>query len=142
LTGELTAASVWESMAGTSISENFLEWPADLFALTNVILERSEAYRFVFSPVNGLHWPPLRFANWSEAGGAAGRQWTMVVEDRNNTFPDLLSEEWKVFRGLRSYLWNILLKVTIRGCARHCSRFMQLQMKPAQDWVRLLTCRT
>src|SRR5262245_44169446 len=98
LTKEVTLASVWEALAGTSISDDFLKWPGDLFALTNVILERSEAYRFVFSPVNGFNWPPTRFSDWSEAVENAGRQWTMWVENHDNIFPDLLAEEWNAFR--------------------------------------------
>jgi len=97
-TMELTPAAVWEALAGTEINDDLLEWPADLFAVTDVILERSEAYRFVFAPADGLHWPPDRFANWSEAVEAAGRQWTVWVEDHDTAFPDLLREEWRVFR--------------------------------------------
>jgi hypothetical protein len=35
-------------MAGTPITDELLESLADLFALTDVILERSEEYCFVF----------------------------------------------------------------------------------------------
>lgn len=94
---ELTPASAWEAMAGSRISDDFLEWPADLFALTDVILERSEAYRFVFASLDGLHWPPARYADWSEAVETTGRQWTIWVEDRESAFPDLLAEEWRIF---------------------------------------------
>ena len=47
---EPTVASTWHTVAGIPISDELLDWPADLFALTDVILGRSEAYRFVFSP--------------------------------------------------------------------------------------------
>lgn len=46
-----TIASTWLAVAEGPITDGLLEWPADLFALTNVILERSEAYRFTLSPV-------------------------------------------------------------------------------------------
>jgi hypothetical protein len=36
---EPTPASTWLAVAGTSITDEVLEWPADLFALTDVILE-------------------------------------------------------------------------------------------------------
>jgi len=94
---KLTSEAVWESLTGRPISDEFLEWPADLFALTDVILERSEAYRFVFSPRNGLHWPPSRFTDWSDAVEQAGRQWSVWVEDRGSAFPDLLAKEWSLF---------------------------------------------
>ena len=41
-----TLASVWQAMADGTIGDELLEWPPDLFALTEVILQRSEAYRF------------------------------------------------------------------------------------------------
>jgi hypothetical protein len=47
-----TPASVWQTMAGTTVGD-LLDWPPDLFALTEVILERSEAYRFALSPPAG-----------------------------------------------------------------------------------------
>jgi hypothetical protein len=48
-----TPASVWRAVAGSTIGDALLDWPPDLFALTEVILERSEAYRFAFSPPAG-----------------------------------------------------------------------------------------
>jgi hypothetical protein len=33
-----TLEATWEALAGTPITDAFLEWPADLFALTDVIL--------------------------------------------------------------------------------------------------------
>src|SRR6516162_2371078 len=97
-TREPTLASTWQAVAGGPLNDQFLEWPADLFALTNVILERSEAYRFALSPSNGLKWPPARFPNWSEAVEEAGRQWSHWVEDRQGSLPALLAEEWSILR--------------------------------------------
>ena len=45
-----TLASTWQALAGSPIGDELLEWPPDVFALTDVILERAEAYRFVLSP--------------------------------------------------------------------------------------------
>jgi len=93
-----TLAVTWHTVAGSPITDEFLEWPADLFAITDVILERSEAYRFVLSPPSGLEWPPRRLPNWSQAVEEAGQQWSVWVEDRKSAFPLLLAEEWRVFR--------------------------------------------
>ena len=93
-----TSGSTWLALAGSPITDEFLEWPADLFALTDVILERSEVFRFVLSPPSGVEWPPCRFPNWSDAVEEASRQWSIWVEDRNRPVPDLLVEEWNVFR--------------------------------------------
>jgi len=95
---EPTPASIWHALAGSPLTEDLLEWPADLFALTNVILKRTEAYRFVFSPPGGEEWPPRRFSSWSDAVEDAGRQWSVWLEDRKSPFPELLVDEWIVFR--------------------------------------------
>jgi hypothetical protein len=94
---EPTPASIWQALAGSSFTEDLLEWPADLFALTNVILKRTEAYRFVFSPPSGEEWPPRRCPSWSDAVEDAGRQWSLWLEDRKSPFPELLLDEWIVF---------------------------------------------
>ena len=46
-----TLASVWLAGAGVEMSDELLDWPPDVFALTNIILERSDAFRFVLSPL-------------------------------------------------------------------------------------------
>ena len=66
-TEELTPSSTWQAVAGSPITDEFLEWPPDLFALTDVILERSEAYRFILSSPGGVEWPPTCFPSWSDA---------------------------------------------------------------------------
>ncbi|HEX8801148.1 MAG TPA: hypothetical protein VF772_21170 [Terriglobales bacterium] len=95
---ELTPASVWRSLTGISISDEFLDWPADVFALTEVILRRSEVHRFVLSPPEGWVWPPGGILDWPEAVEEAGRQWSLWVENRKTAFPDLVADEWQVFR--------------------------------------------
>ena len=97
-TEEATLVSTWQAFVGTPITNQFLEWPADLFALTDVILARSEAYRFVLTQPRGVKWPPVRFPNWSDAVGEASRQWTAWVENQQGPIPGLLAEEWRVFR--------------------------------------------
>lgn len=47
---EPTPASLWQAAAGIPIGDELIEWPPDLFALTDLILTRSEAYRFALSP--------------------------------------------------------------------------------------------
>jgi hypothetical protein len=93
-----TVASTWQAVAGIPLTDQILEWPADLFAVTNAILERSEVYRFALSPGGGLEWPPGRFPSWSEAVEEAGRQWSVWVEDRQGPPPRLLAEEWSALR--------------------------------------------
>src|SRR5262245_24126079 len=100
---EPTPASVWYSLARGSITDELLDWPADMFALTEIILGRTEVYRFVLSPPRGVDWPPSRISSWSDAVEEAGRQWNLLVQDHlvqdhKAAFPDLLAEEWQAFR--------------------------------------------
>jgi hypothetical protein len=94
---EPTPASIWHVPAGGPITDEFLNWPADLFALTYVILERSEAYRFALSPPPGRVWPPNRFPQWADMVEEVGRQWSVWVDDKKIAFPSLLADEWSVF---------------------------------------------
>src|SRR5262245_43837332 len=95
---EPTPASVWYSLARGSIIDEFLDWPADMFALTEIILGRTEVYRFVLSPPRGVDWTPSRISNWADAVEEAGRQWNLWVQDRKAAFPDLVAEEWQALR--------------------------------------------
>lgn len=97
---------MWQAVAGSPIGDELLEWPPDVFALTDVILERAEAYRFVFSPLAGVLWPPGGDASWSDAVGKAARQWSVWAEDRDGAVPELVAEEWGVVRERAGIPWN------------------------------------
>ena len=99
---EPTVMSVWQRAAGSAITDELLGWPPDLFALTDVILERAEVYRFVLSPPAGVQWPPTRFVSWRDAVRDAARAWSVWVEERGSALPSLLAEEWSVVRGRAS----------------------------------------
>ena len=94
----LTPASVWEALAGGAIEDELLEWPPDVFALTDVILTRSEAHRFALSPPRGLSWPPRHIPDWADAVADAGRRWSAWIEEKTSTMPDLVAAEWDVIR--------------------------------------------
>src|SRR5262249_21865971 len=95
---EPTPASVWYSLARVSITYQFLYSPADILVLTEIILARTEVYRFVLSPPRGVDWPPSRISSWSDAVEEAGERWNLWIQDRKAAFPDLLAEEWQAFR--------------------------------------------
>ena len=92
----VTLASAWQAVSGAGFTDELLEWPPDVFALTNVLLSRSEAFRFALSPPAGVRWPPAGAADWSRAVVNAGRDWGAWVEDPGGAAPDLLAEEWSV----------------------------------------------
>ena len=83
-----TLASTWGGASGAPIADELLDWPPDVFALTNVALDRSEAFRFAVSPVGA--WPPARFGNWARAVEEAGRAWGAWVEDQRAALPALV----------------------------------------------------
>jgi hypothetical protein len=93
-----TPGSVWQEVAGVIIGDELLEWPPDMLAATEVILERSEAYRFALSPPAGSSWPPAGFPDWPDAVTDAARRWGAWAGDRNGAIPGLLAREWGVVR--------------------------------------------
>jgi hypothetical protein len=94
-----TPASTWLALSGCPIADEVLEWPPDLFALTDVILDHTQAYRFVFSAPGNETWPPAGFANWAEAVEGAGRDWSSCIENPEGAaVPGLLAQEWNHFR--------------------------------------------
>ena len=96
-TKEPTPASVWQAVSAGTIDDELLEWPPDVFALTDVILERSEAYRHALSPPPGLTWPPADLDDWDHAVVDAGRRWGGWIEN-GGEIPDLLTSEWRIVR--------------------------------------------
>jgi len=93
-----TLASEWRAVTGNNIGDELLDWPPDLLALTEVILERSEAYRFALSPPFGAQWPPPGPPEWPDAVADAARQWSAWAENRSKATPGLLAREWELLR--------------------------------------------
>jgi hypothetical protein len=91
-----TLASTGEGAAGAPIADELLDWPPDVFALANVLLERSEAFRFVLSPIE--EWPPRRFPGWVNLVAEAAVAWSAWAEDRRGALPDLVLEVWSDVR--------------------------------------------
>jgi len=95
---EATLASAWRAVTGNAIGDELLDWPPDLLALSEVILERSEAYRFALSPPFGAQWPPASRPEWPDAVTDAARHWSAWAEGRSWAIPGLLAQEWEVLR--------------------------------------------
>jgi hypothetical protein len=94
-----TLDSLWRAVAGRPIDDDLLDWPPDVFALTEVALEQSEAYRFVVSPPAGQLWPPPELADWPAVAVAAGAAWTAAAGDEGGRRPPtLVVEAWDVVR--------------------------------------------
>jgi len=117
--GEPTCASCWYAVGGGRITDELLEWPPDLFAVANVVLARAEAFRFALSPVE--MWPPGRHRGWAHAVEEAGRQLSVWVEDRTAAMPELLVEEWGVFRERAD---TPVLRLATGGDSRLCEALL------------------
>jgi hypothetical protein len=93
-----TVGTLWRSLSGLAMADEILEWPPDVFALTDVALGHSQAYRFAVSPPAGTRWPPGPAATWCGSVMAASEQWCACVEKGVASLPTLLSEEWEIVR--------------------------------------------
>src|SRR5215470_14713902 len=96
--GALTVGALWHDIAGRRLGDELLEWAPDLFAFTDVVLARSEAYRFVVSPPEGASWPPAEMPDWSQAIADASAGWCAWEDGDGTEFPGLVAEEWAVVR--------------------------------------------
>ena len=94
--GEPTLASEWHAVSGGGITDDLLDWPPDLFALTNVILTRSEAFRFALSPIR--EWPPEGYPDWGRTVVEGGLRWAGWAGDRHGSPPGLVGREWAVVK--------------------------------------------
>ncbi|HVL03275.1 MAG TPA: hypothetical protein VM386_02435, partial [Acidimicrobiales bacterium] len=96
LVTEATLGSVWADVSGRTIADDLLEWIPDAFALTETLLQRSEAYRFAVSPPAGHRWPPLVVPGWPEAVADAADHWSAWVVDQSRALPPLVAMAWRV----------------------------------------------
>src|SRR5215467_1603561 len=91
-----TVGSLWHHIAGRQLGDELLEWAPDLFAFTDVVLDRSEAYRFAVSPPDGASWPPPEMPDWYLAVADASVGWCAWVESDGTKLTGLVAEEWAV----------------------------------------------
>jgi hypothetical protein len=112
--GGPTLASTWYAASGGPITDELLEWPPDVFALTNELLRRAEAFRFALSRQD---WPPSRFGDWASGVAEAARRWSAWAEVRTGALPDLVAAEWSVFcERLETPLEQLAAGRDDRGC--------------------------
>jgi hypothetical protein len=96
-TRELTVASLVRRAAGNWIGDD-LDWPPDVFAITDFILQRTDAYRFVVSPPAGQAWPPIEAPDWSDTVALVAQQWCAWMNGSREGLPARLVEEWQILR--------------------------------------------
>src|SRR5215475_4676881 len=93
-----TVGSVWLAAGGRPADDDLLSWPADMFAFTDVILDRAEAYRFTVSPPAGRIWPPQSTPAWSERVSTTARRWARWAETWVYDPPKLVADEWQALK--------------------------------------------
>ena len=93
-----TVGSAWLAAGGRRADDDLLSWPADMFAFTEIILDRAEAYRFTVSPPAGRIWPPPSTPAWSERVSTAARRWARWAETWVSDPPKLVADEWQVVK--------------------------------------------
>lgn len=94
--GDATLASRWRAVSGGDIDDALLAWPPDVFALTDVLLEAAEIYRFVVSPPPGRTWPPA--PGWADDVAAAAGRWLVHAREGETPVPRLVADAWAVLR--------------------------------------------
>src|SRR5262249_30326889 len=94
--GASTVGSLWHDVAGRELGDELLERAPDLFAFTDVLLDRSEAYRVAVSPPEGASWPTSEMPDWHRAVADASAGWCAWVEGDGTKLPGLVAAEWAV----------------------------------------------
>jgi hypothetical protein len=76
--------------------DELARWPADVFAVTNLLLDHTEAYRFAVSPLPGRRWPPDE--RWRERVTAAAETWRAAAgaPGRVDLVPPAVNVHWQV----------------------------------------------
>jgi hypothetical protein len=99
--------------------DELVRWPPDVFALTNLVLDHTEGYRFAVAPPPERRWPPGRDWNdrvrvaaraWSATSGGGGRgelpslvrrSWDTLTRDRLTSIGKVRSgEAWEICEAL------------------------------------------
>jgi hypothetical protein len=120
---DLTLASVWSGAAGHPIDEDMLEGPPDVFAATDPLRQRADAFRFVLSRPTRAVWPPDHTVGWPDLGAAAAQQWSGHIEDPDGSLPGLVTEQSTLLREASSSLFE----ERVRGSAwPACERLLTL----------------
>jgi len=91
-----TVASVWGVPPGGDLTDAALEWPPDVVAVTQALLDRSEAFRFAVSPPAGRTWPPPLPPKWSEQITTSAAEWIGWLEREQGSPPALIAEMWRI----------------------------------------------
>ncbi len=98
-----TIDSYFKAFSPAPSWEELPAWPPDVFALANLVLDHTEAYRFAVSPHGGRGWPPT--TDWNQLVQTAGEEWRLVAQPgRNDLTPPRVREQWEILNRHRDTL--------------------------------------
>ena len=90
---EPTVASYFEAFSPAPGWHDLPTWPPDVFALSNLVLDHTEAYRFAVSPHGGGTWPPSK--DWNQRVQMAAQAWRDASHPgRTDLTPPYVREQW------------------------------------------------
>jgi hypothetical protein len=92
-----TVSSYVASLCPELCWDELVGWPADVFAVTNLLLDHTEAYRLAVSPIAGRRWPTSE--HWAEEVAAAAASWRSIaagVHGRLAPAPPTVRDLWQV----------------------------------------------
>ncbi|HSC90307.1 MAG TPA: hypothetical protein VLB86_01485 [Gaiellaceae bacterium] len=92
-------ASYFAAFAPAPDWDDLVSWPPDVFALTNLVLDHTEGYRFVVAPPPGRRWPPL--PDWGAQVQLAAEGWRSAAGEPSAQAPELVRRCWDVVTRLR-----------------------------------------
>ena len=81
--------SYFDAFAPAPAWADLVSWPPDVFAVTNLVLDHTEGYRFVVAPPAGRTWPLL--PDWDVQVRAAATAW----RERPREPPALVARLWR-----------------------------------------------
>jgi hypothetical protein len=89
---EVTLARYVDAFSPAPPWDDLVAWPPDVFAVANLVLDHTEAYRFAVAPPAGRRWPPR--ADWDERVRAAAAAWREAAATPGAEAPAAVREQW------------------------------------------------
>lgn len=87
-----TIGSYIEAFSPIPLWRGLCSWPPDVFALCNLVLDHTEAYRFAVAPPAGRRWPPDR--DWNRMVTDAAREWQVTANIPDSGAPRSILRLW------------------------------------------------
>ena len=101
-----TIESYFSAFAPTPSWDELPAWPPDVFALSNLILDHTEVFRFAVSPPPGRRWPPM--VDWNARVGETAMAWRTAAGQPAGERPPLVRQLWGILTNARAVPLSML----------------------------------